>query len=76
MYKIEKGVPFIKGKKKTEYPWIKMEAGDSFFVPLGDKNRTEVRTRIQSAAAWAGARNKMKFSIRNENDGFRVWRIA
>ncbi len=57
--------PFRYGRK---YPLGDMDIGDSFFS-------TERRDRLSSMASWYGKRNGKKFSVRQESDGFRVFRL-
>ena len=71
--KIDKNVilppPNNIGLDRTIYPFGQMEVGDSFFLVIGVK-------KISSAAYHFGKRNEMKFSVRSEGKGCRVWRIA
>lgn len=71
-FKIEKGiaVPTIGRRgRRPKYPWAGMKVGDSFVVTGHDGNS------IRSAASIAGIRNKMQFTVANEANGHRVWRI-
>ena len=54
-----------------KYPWRDMEVGDSFYV--NGPTRRDSLSQCSSRAARIYGR---KFSIRKENCGFRVWRIA
>lgn len=65
---VEKGYP-IPERRCTKYPYGKMDVGDSFYC-------TEERTRLYSSSSQYGLRNGMKFSVRKEGDGYRVWRIS
>ncbi len=78
--KIEKNIPI---KKKngfgTQYPWDKMEIGDSFYleIPKGVKYITHQSSVLTTSRSWAMYNNESaKFSSRKERKGFRVWRIA
>ena len=71
MVVVEKGIP-IPGKRgnKHEYPFNKMEIGDSFLEE--DK---KLRNIVQSAAFDYGKNNNMKFTTRDVGNGIRIWRI-
>ena len=70
MVKIDKGVPIPDYKTKpAKYPWKDMKVGDSF---LSDKPTINITGAVQQAQRkW-----KMKFTIRKEGKGCRVWRVA
>lgn len=52
---------------RAKYPFAQMKVGDSFFAD---------RYRAAQAAAWKyGVRNGMRFTVREENGGVRVWRV-
>ena len=74
MTKVESGIP-IPTTRKTKYPWLQMEIGDSFTVNASYNNNAG---KIRSAAAGAGRRYKRRFTIRTIDDGqtIRVWRTA
>ena len=66
-YEIEKGVPL-----KPKYPFLEMDVGDSFVVPLVDRARP-----VRTAATRASKVYGKKFACRIQTDGsLRVWRIA
>jgi hypothetical protein len=70
-YKIE-DVP-LRGKLEStsfKYPFGKMKVGQSFAFDICDYQL------ISSAASWYGKRNKIKFSIRKQEDGsYRCGRV-
>lgn len=69
--KIDKKVPMpiMKGNSsQRKYPFGKMKVGDSFYIEIE-------RNKIASAASYYGIRNGVKFSLRLEGNGFRVWRV-
>lgn len=74
MYKVEKGVPLPpKGRgpgRKTKYPLMTMEVGDSFKVPLSKMKAARV---VVSKTQRSTDR---KFATRILADGFGVWRVA
>lgn len=80
-FKIDKDVPKplkrSKGKK-ANYPFDKMEVGDSFFVSIkeGD-NISKVQALVASSAKYYVLRNRLdvKFSTRTMVGGVRIWRI-
>lgn len=72
MIQIEKNVPISRVPRlgrNALYPWQDMKVGDSFFVP-GYTTKTFGRT------AAAGVRYGMTFSVRTQDGGVRVWRVA
>ena len=70
--KIEKGVPMPKKNSSGgyKYPFIKMEVGDSLFIPSTEADIIKVR----SAAFGFGRLNKMTFTTLSVDGGCRVWR--
>lgn len=54
--------------RRERYPWSRMEVGDSFLIPAGDKRK------VAGAASHAGRRLGKKFIVRAVDDGVRVWR--
>lgn len=78
-YKIEKNVPLARSMQgtgnKRKYPFDKMGAGDSFYVPRGDAEMSVLQYRLSSAARIHGVRHGCKFATRREGDGVRVTRI-
>ena len=65
-YEVEKDVPMTPRRK---YPFDDMGVGDSFFLPVAD------REKINSAARYYGKREDKKFSIKKFDNGYRCWRI-
>ncbi len=55
--------------RPAKYPFATMEVGDSFLSP-------EPVARMSPAASYAGKRGGMRFTVRAEGAGARVWRIA
>lgn len=79
MFTIQKGVPIpeiITKRKRTErYSFENMMVGDSF---LYSTVKTEGRQRYLGNAArnWAKYRkNGWKFTVRQTDEGIRIWRI-
>ena len=70
MYEIEKNVSMAAVIVKPEYPFSKMDVGDSFFVPVKESGK------LRSVACWQGNKVGRKFSVRMVDGGYRVWRIA
>ncbi len=70
---LDKNVPLIKkvhSGRPSKYPWREMKVGDSFLFPKG----------LSVSAAYAAtryAKNGMgiKVTIRQTDEGLRVWRI-
>jgi hypothetical protein len=65
--KIEKNIP-VPGKRADKYPWGTMEVSDSFY------SDTKPIT-MRNLAFQAGRRHNMKFLVRAEKEGSRVWRV-
>lgn len=92
LYPIEKGIPFIQRNKKirksdtkhrvvSEFPFVDMLVGDSFFVPLSDpKTSKHMYSKVNSTKQnYITCHPGMNFSIRKCTlkgvPGIRVWRI-
>ena len=80
MYEIEKDIPIIRRRWKREkkYPFLEMEVGDSFFVPLNKKEIKKKRNAIMSAAHHYRNRKFVSRIISSEKDiiiGLRFWRV-
>ena len=58
MLEVCKNVPMPKILRSKEYPFMKMEIGDMFFVP------NEVRNIIANKASYAGKKLGHKFSTK------------
>lgn len=71
MFKIEKNIPQNLKSMRMQYPFDKMEIGDSFLV-----KGVEQGIKARSAAGNWGKVNGKKFSTRMTQDGYRVWRTA
>lgn len=76
-YKIEKGIPIPRDpfyrEYAAKYPWRQMEVGDSFAIPIEEKER------IRYAIVQARKRNpEYKFVTRTlPFEGLiRIWRVA
>lgn len=68
-YVVEKGVPMPNFGRKPAYPFAQMEAGDSFRIVADERNR------VASAASWWSKRHSgVRFALRKDGDGVRVWR--
>ena len=62
MIKIDKGIAIP--NKRNKYPWDTIEIGDSFFTLANVRMLTHIRSKVYGH----------KYSVRKENNGFRVWR--
>lgn len=67
--KIDKNIPMANTVSRNNYPFSKMEVGDSFAVNVEDFNK------VRPAASWYGKRNNMKFSVRHWEGAYRCWRV-
>lgn len=70
-YKIEKvGPPPANGSNK--FPFDKLKKGESFLeTDFGKVNMLKVHAHKYAAAR----KNKVKFSVRKEGDGYRCYRV-
>lgn len=66
IFTVDKEVP-VPPHGNAKYPFGDMEVGDSFYAKMK-------RNTVASAASVHGKRSGMKFIVRNEGDGVRVWR--
>ena len=73
--KIESGIPVPKNKtSKSKYPFAEMRVGDSFFL---EGNPGAQQSVLGSASSFYTKRHPgMKFTVRREEMGARIWRIA
>ncbi len=79
-YKIEKNVPIVtkvNNLARPKYPFEEMVVGDSFKVSRFGKAKRKIASRLGSAARDFVAKNHpdWKFSVRQVEDGVRVWRV-
>ena len=65
--KIEKGLQI---PERNRYPFADMEVGDSIFFPDAGH-----RSKPAEAAKKYSQRHDVKFSMRQVDDGLRIWRI-
>ena len=79
---IEKHVPLPRPQIRpgeTLYPWAKMSAGDSFFIPVNDADSAD---KIASSASNSGRHYVKKHGLpcriatRKVEGGVRVWMVA
>ena len=74
-YTVEKGIPIPPrtrppgGGRKSIYPFLLLEVGDSVFVAC-DKHK-----QVRACAYNAGKIHGRKFAVRAVSGGVRVWRI-
>lgn len=81
MFEIEEGIPVPPRANRpageSKYPFVHMEVGDSFLVPVdsttGDTT-TKARGRVVQACTKASKRYDVKFIARVVSGGVRVWR--
>jgi hypothetical protein len=78
-YVIEKEVE-IPTRTRTKYPWMEMNVGDSFFVPVPDSGRSAASIRASLYASGRGIFKKWpeyRIVVRKSNrlgvNGLRVW---
>lgn len=75
-YEIESGIDMPAPRcRGTEYPFLDMKRGNSFFVPCEGDLAKRVQARLWSAARSFGKRNNgCKFITRIVEGGVRCWR--
>jgi hypothetical protein len=72
MIVIDKDVPLTKQTaRKSKYPFAIMVVGDSFVAPL---KPASLRSVANSFAKTQG--DTVKFAVRAEGEGARIWRVA
>jgi len=65
--KIDKNAPLP--APRVKWPFHEMEVGDSFLIPAGQEKACR-------SSAWTyGKKHGMKFAVRTEKKGVRIWRI-
>ena len=69
MIEIDKDIPRPLSTKGSKYPFERMDLGDSFFVP------GITSSHLSNGARQWGRHHNMKFVVRKEADGARVWRV-
>ena len=80
MFEIENNVPLPPlryGNNHSKYPWREMKVGDSFHVPprRPDQSAAQVQAAMAATASGAGKRLKARYTVRQEGDGVRIWRV-
>jgi len=68
-FKIEKNKPMPASRSgKSKYPFAQMKVGDSFRV------EGVMAAKVSRSMTTYGKLLKMKFSQRQEGEGYRIWR--
>jgi hypothetical protein len=71
--------PIPRGGRPRKYLIREMQPGDSFYIPRidgkGDAPLRSVKTAIRSQTRSLPG-SKRRFTFRQENNGWRCWRIA
>ena len=63
-FKIEKGIPIPECANATKYPFIDMQVGDSFFVPLTEKiNKEQIFNSVASTVCKLNKDHKINTSV-------------
>ena len=76
--KIEKDVPIPVVKSKFDYPWDKMEVGDSVFIEADEgQDLFKLKRIVGPSASYFGnvTGRKFKTMMMREENGVRTWRI-
>lgn len=77
MYKIEKGITIPAGSRGNggglvKYPFLLMEIGDSFLVPVSGTSNVKVMRSLNTRGTQFKPK---KFQTRVVKGGIRVWRV-
>ena len=76
--KIEKNFPIPVVKSRFDYPWDKMEVGDSVFIEADEGQSIYSLKRIVGPSAFYFGNvtgKKFKTMMMREENGVRTWRI-
>ena len=75
--KIDRGVPVPTKGQRCMYPFKDMKVGDSFFIDTKDRDKGNMRNRVQSSSSrFAKMQDpKQQFCSRQLEGGIRCWRI-
>lgn len=76
--KIEKDIPIPEVNSKTNFPWPKMDVGDSVLVCTGKSEKVgNLKRKVKGSARYYGNKTGKKFRslISREEAGIRVWRV-
>lgn len=72
-FPIEHDIPTPTPRRgKRRYPFECMEIGDSFAVPIGDRNGKSLQASVMGAAKRC---RPMRFTSRLEAEFVRIWRV-
>lgn len=79
MYKLENDIPIPNrraGRKlsESEYPFLKMKIGQSFFVKVDDPQKL-MFGRLHSESKRVGVRITCRTAVKRGVKGIRTWRI-
>lgn len=58
--------------RRSVYPFRQMKVGQSFFVPNDEVDSFNLR---MAASSFAQRNKDFRFTVRKEEEGYRVWRI-
>ena len=73
-FEIEKDVP-VPRAPVLDYPFERMSAGESFFVPCGDDERPGLVANRVRSSAYTAQKNGVRFVVRVVAGGARCWRV-
>ena len=76
-YEIDKGIPLKerRGGGSPKYPFKDMEVGDSFFIKCDGGHVNKRARAVSKAGCVYGKKTGTVFTIRNVDNGVRVWRV-
>lgn len=76
-FKVEKNIPVSKATwgKIYKYPFREMKIGDSFLLPKKEFATYDQVMKVRTNCCAYGRRNKVKFTVRKTEQGYRIWRI-
>lgn len=72
-YKIETGVPQPTWEEISKYPFIELNVGDSFLVPIADASPSSVNT---SRTRFCSRNKGWKLRVLKVKEGTRVWCVS
>lgn len=72
MFELENNVAHPNKSSRQKYPFSRMQVGDSFYIPPS-ANLEAVKA---NAYGYYSRKLRAKFSILQEGDGYRCWRVA
>ncbi len=75
---IEKNIPITPATigRPMKYPWLELAVGDSFPVSCSPVFRKALRASLRMSRLNIQRRYGLRFEVRKDLKGFRIWRTA